>query len=61
MLKGIDHIVILVHDLAQAQADYAALGFTVVPGGEHTGGATHNARVAFADGSYVELLAFKRD
>ncbi len=61
MLKGIDHIVILVRDLAQAQADYAALGFTVVPGGEHTGGATHNALVAFADGSYLELIAFKRD
>lgn len=61
MLKGIDHIVILVHDLPQAAADYTALGFTVVPGGEHTGGATHNALVAFADGSYLELIAFKRD
>lgn len=61
MLKGIDHIVILVHDLVQAQVDYSGLGFTVVPGGEHTGGATHNALVAFADGSYLELIAFKRD
>ncbi len=60
MLRGIDHIVILVADLDQARADYTALGFTVVPGGEHTGGATHNALVAFADGSYLELIAFKR-
>lgn len=61
MILGIDHVVILVNDLAQASADYAALGFTVTPGGEHTGGATHNALVPFADGSYFELIAFKRD
>ncbi len=47
-------------DLEQARADYSALGFLVVPGGEHTGGATHNALVAFSDGSYLELIAFKR-
>lgn len=60
MILGIDHIVILVGDLEAASADYTALGFTVVPGGEHTDGATHNALIAFADGSYLELLAFKR-
>jgi hypothetical protein len=32
----------------------------VTPGGEHTGGATHNALVIFADDSYLELIAFKR-
>jgi hypothetical protein len=56
----LDHIVILVHDLNAAIADYSALGFTVVPGGEHRGGATHNALVAFADDTYLELVAFKR-
>lgn len=61
MITSIDHIVILVNDLATAAADYAALGFTVTPGGEHTGGATHNALVAFADGSYLELIAFRRE
>jgi catechol 2,3-dioxygenase-like lactoylglutathione lyase family enzyme len=60
MIRAIDHIVILVSDLATASADYATLGFTVVPGGEHTGGATHNALVIFADDSYFELIAFKR-
>lgn len=59
MLQGIDHIVIAVRDLDQASADYAALGFTVTPGGEHTGGATHNALISFADGSYFELIAFR--
>jgi catechol 2,3-dioxygenase-like lactoylglutathione lyase family enzyme len=60
MIHAIDHIVILSDDLAAASADYAALGFTVTPGGEHTGGATHNALVVFADDTYIELIAFKR-
>jgi catechol 2,3-dioxygenase-like lactoylglutathione lyase family enzyme len=61
VIHGIDHLVILVHDLERAIADYAALGFTVAPGGEHTGGATHNALVPFQDGSYLELIAFRRE
>jgi hypothetical protein len=60
MIRAIDHLVILVEDLAAASADYAALGFTVTPGGEHADGATHNALVVFADDSYLELIAFKR-
>jgi catechol 2,3-dioxygenase-like lactoylglutathione lyase family enzyme len=60
MIRAIDHIVILVNDLAATVADYTALGFTVTPGGEHTGGATHNALVVFADDAYLELIAFKR-
>lgn len=58
MISGIDHIVIGVDDLAAAGADYAAAGFTVTPGGTHTGGETHNALVSFADGAYLELIAF---
>ncbi|HEU4327033.1 MAG TPA: VOC family protein [Roseiflexaceae bacterium] len=61
MSLAIDHLVILVRDLAAASADYAALGFTVTPGGTHTDGATHNALIALADGSYFELIAFLRD
>lgn len=53
-----DHAVILVNDLAAATVDYSAAGFTVTPGGEHTGGVTHNALIGLADGSYLELLAF---
>lgn len=58
MLRQIDHIVILVRDLDQASADYADAGFTVVPGGVHAGGDTHNALVGFGDGVYLELIAF---
>ncbi len=57
MLKGIDHIVIAVPDLDVARKSYEALGFSVVPGGRHPVG-THNALIAFADGAYIELIAF---
>jgi hypothetical protein len=60
MIRAIDHIVILVDDLARASADYTVLGFSVMPGGEHAGGASHNALVIFADDTYLELIAFKR-
>lgn len=59
MATGIDHVVIAVRDLDQAIADYTAAGFTVIPGGEHVSGQTHNALVAFLDGSYFELIAWK--
>jgi hypothetical protein len=60
MPSRIDHIVIGVRDLAQASADYAAAGFIVTPGGEHTGGRrTHNALIAFADTTYLELIAYR--
>lgn len=57
MLRGIDHVVIAVPDLVIAQKTYEALGFVVVPGGRHPVG-THNALIALADGSYIELIAF---
>jgi catechol 2,3-dioxygenase-like lactoylglutathione lyase family enzyme len=61
MILGIDHMVILVRDLAAASHDYHELGFTVIPGGDHADGASHNALIVFADGTYLELLAFKRE
>jgi catechol 2,3-dioxygenase-like lactoylglutathione lyase family enzyme len=61
MILGIDHVVILVDDLPTAMQNYSALGFTVLPGGEHTDGATRNALIIFADGTYFELLAFQRE
>ena len=57
MLKGIDHIVVVVPDLEGALKSYGELGFTVVRGGKHNIG-THNALIAFADGAYIELIAF---
>jgi len=55
-----DHAIILVDDLERASTNFAALGFTVTPGGEHGEGLSHNALIHFADGTFFELLAFKR-
>lgn len=60
MTLPLDHVVILVADLERAITDYTALGFTVQRGGTHAAGSTHNALVGFADGSYLELIAFLR-
>lgn len=60
MLKGIDHLVIVVNALEQAATDYTRLGFTVVPGGKHPVG-SHNMLIAFADGSYLEIIGFYRE
>ena len=59
MPLSIDHIVIAVADLDAAVRDYTALGFTVLPGGEHPRG-SRNALVVFADGAYLEIIAFPR-
>ena len=60
MITGIDHIVIAAHSLAGAVETWRGLGFTVVEGGKHPYG-SYNALVAFADGSYLELLSFYED
>jgi hypothetical protein len=59
-IQALDHVVIMVADLGAAIRDYGELGFTVVRGGSHPTG-THNALIAFADGAYIELIAFERD
>lgn len=59
MFTRIDHVVILVPELDHAIETYRGLGFQVVPGGVHPGG-THNALIAFRDGSYLELIAFQQ-
>ena len=56
MLK-LDHVIIAVADLDPAVEDYRALGFTVIYGGRHASGSTHNALICFQDGTYLELLA----
>ena len=53
----LDHVVVVVSSLAEATRSFAVAGFTVTPGGRHDAIPTENALVAFADGSYLELLA----
>lgn len=59
MLRQLDHVVLVVRDLASATADHRRRGFTVTPGGEHADRVTHNALITFADGTYLELVAFR--
>lgn len=58
-LRSLDHLVIAVHDLDHSIADYRSLGFTVNPGGRHPGRSSHNALIVFADGAYIELIAWQ--
>jgi hypothetical protein len=56
---ALDHVVVAVHDLERARADYRAQGFTVTPGGTHPPPRTsRNALVVFEDGSYLELITW---
>jgi len=57
-ILGLDHVVIAVRDLEAAITSYRGLGFTVQPGGRHPGRTSHNALIVFADGAYIELIAW---
>ncbi len=56
-ILGIDHIIVIGHQLETMISGFEQLGFTVTPGGRHSTG-THNALIALGDGAYIELLAF---
>lgn len=58
-ISGFDHFIVLVNDLTAAMQTYRRLGFKVHAGGEHPAFGSHNALVPFADGTYIELVAFK--
>lgn len=55
----LDHIVVLVdhHTLTGIDEHLDGL-FTVAPGGRHADGLTWNRLILFADGVYIELIAF---
>jgi catechol 2,3-dioxygenase-like lactoylglutathione lyase family enzyme len=58
MSFSLDHVVIAVNDLDRSVSEYAALGFTVLRGGEHPQRGSITALIVFEDGSYFELIAF---
>jgi len=58
-IKGFDHFIILVNNLDAAIQTYRRLGFDAQPGGEHPAFGSHNALIALADSTYIELVAFK--
>ena len=53
----LDHVVVVVPSVSEAARSFVAAGFAVTPGGRHDAIPTENALIAFADGSYLELLA----
>jgi hypothetical protein len=55
MPRRIDHLVICVHDLAQAALDWQTLGFTLTPTGVHPFGTSN--RLAMFGNNFLELLA----
>jgi catechol 2,3-dioxygenase-like lactoylglutathione lyase family enzyme len=58
---GLDHVVILVRDLSDAEARLARLGFRPTPRGVHSPHmGTANTTVLFATGTYLEALGVVR-
>jgi hypothetical protein len=55
----VDHIVIMVEELAAAMRDYTTLGFNIIEGGVHSDNPTHNALIIFEDGAYIEVIALR--
>jgi len=55
LVRGLDHIPIVVRDLERARADFEALGFVLKPGRPHANG-LRNLHAKFADGTELELI-----
>jgi Glyoxalase-like domain len=56
-VSGLDHVVILVRDLADARARLARVGFRPTPRGAHSAHmGTANSTIVFGDGTYLEAL-----
>ncbi|HEX5531037.1 MAG TPA: VOC family protein, partial [Methylomirabilota bacterium] len=58
MLTRVDHVMICVPDLERGIEVYRRIGFSIFPGGAHTGRATHNA-IAFTGEEYLEVLSIR--
>jgi hypothetical protein len=56
--RGIDHLVLAVHDLDQAARRYEAWGFTLTPRAQHPWGTAN--RLAQFEGCFLELLEIDR-
>ena len=60
-VSGIDHVVLLVRDLAGAKARLTRLGFRPTPRGVHSAHmGTANTTILFGDGTYLEALGVLR-
>ncbi|KAK6441935.1 hypothetical protein LTR95_001823 [Oleoguttula sp. CCFEE 5521] len=58
----LDHVVLLLpHATLVSPPTWLTSNFTLTPGGTHAAGETQNTLVLFADGTYLELIAFVDD
>jgi hypothetical protein len=57
-ISSINHVVLLVDNLADAIVEASDARFNVLPGGRHEVGGTRNARIGFDDGVFLESLGF---
>jgi catechol 2,3-dioxygenase-like lactoylglutathione lyase family enzyme len=58
LIKGLDHVVVLVADLDRTEADFRRLGFAPTPRGLHPKLGTHN-HCFMLDGDYFEILGVR--
>ncbi|KAH6679590.1 glyoxalase-like domain-containing protein [Halenospora varia] len=59
MSLSLDHIIVLVPPKYLTSAPtWLTKNFTLTPGGRHADGITENKLICFADGCYIELIAF---
>ena len=54
-IRGIDHVIVAVHELEHARTAWSRLGFAISPRGRHIGQGTANYCVMFPS-DYIELL-----
>lgn len=58
----IDHVIVLLpYSLVISPPSWLTSAFTISPGGRHADNRTENRLILFADGSYLELIAFIDD
>ncbi|GGB62014.1 hypothetical protein GCM10011316_37500 [Roseibium aquae] len=57
MVRGLDHVVVAVRDLAAAAEAWSDLGFVVTPQNDHAWGTSN--RLVQVDGFFVELLGIR--
>ena len=57
MRLQVDHVTVCGSDIVAMRRAFAAVGLVTTYGGPHANGVTHMDLLAFADGSYLELIA----
>jgi len=57
----LDHIVFLVKDLEKSVRNFEQMGYIVSQGGKHGNGTTENTLIHFRNGTFLEILAVRKN